>query len=127
MRFGRNKYKVSSPDRRRYKGRTYASMAEMEYARMLDMLKEAGEIHEIIHQPIRIWNDGDSRYIPDFYVVYGDEREPEFIDVKGMETPAFKKSKNLWTKHETSRLVIVVKSGKGWKIKEVISPKETAQ
>lgn len=70
----------------RYKGRTFDSKAEAAFAYMLD----CEHLHWIPQPPV--WLGGDLWYRPDFYVV----EQHTYIDVKGVETAAFRAVKKLW-------------------------------
>lgn len=117
----RNKYRVSPAEERRWNGRTYDSKAEMHYAQSLDLLIRAGEISAVVEQPRVTLGVPENEYRPDFLVIPRDER-PYFVDVKGMETPAFKKNKRLWSAYGRLPLVVVKRKGKGWQVTEKIDP-----
>ena len=125
--FSKNKYKVSPPDERRYNGRTYASKAEMEYAKELYMLKKGGEILEFIEQP-RLWlGVPENVYVPDFFIVpnfpksLNDMKYPYFVDVKGMMTVRFKQIIKLWRSYGTLDLHIIKKKGSRFVTSDIIS------
>ena len=120
MRRNRNKYKVSPKDQRTHNGRVFASKAEMEYFQILEIEMRAGGIQSIVCQPpIRL---GPIDYVPDFAVKIDDDWR--WIDVKGMETPAFRIKKKLWAEYGPGLLVLVKKSGKHFKIVEEIPGKK---
>lgn len=123
----KNKYKVSPADQRRYNGRTYASKAEMEYAKELYMLKKGGEILEFIEQP-RLWlGVPENVYVPDFFIVPNFPESPNdmkyayFVDVKGMMTTHFKQIIKLWRSYGTLDLHIVKKKGARFVTSDIIS------
>lgn len=140
-----NKYKVAPPDERKYNGRTYASKAEMEYAKELYMLKKGGEILEFIEQP-RLWlGVPENIYVPDFFIVYKNPtleewlpgrsdrgpslnddaaRDPIYVDVKGVMTSAFRRNVKLWKSYGVLDLHIVKKKGKRFVTSEIISPQK---
>jgi hypothetical protein len=107
--FRGHKYNVAPVEQRQYGGRTYASKAERVYAQMLDSLAQSGEVKEWIPQPITIL--GDTKYVPDFFVLWSDGRA-EYVDVKGMMKPKDKKVVQLWAKYKKLPLVLVQKQGK---------------
>lgn len=111
---GGNKYKVSPPDQRTWRGRCYASKAEMEYAVLLASTRTWTR-----EQPVVLLGPSQIRYVPDF-AVYGDTEDPIYIDIKGMETPEFKLKKKLWAAHGPGNLHIVKKSGKKFKTTEIV-------
>lgn len=118
----RNKYKVSPADQRTWRGKTYASKAEMEYAKVLDGEMRAGLWDEIVEQPpIRL---GPVDYVPDFALRKADRWT--WADVKGMETAAFRLKVKLWREYGPGELVIVKKSGKGFKVTERVVSKGKA-
>lgn len=96
----------------------------MEYAMQLHFLYAAGSIQILIEQPKVQLGCPENVYIPDFFVV-DIEGTPKYkyIDVKGVETPAFKKNKKLWKAYGPCPLDIVKKNGKAWK-REVIEGKQ---
>ena len=122
----RGKYKVSPADQRRLNGRTYGSKAEMEYARLLYMLVECGDVIDFVQQP-RLWlGVPENVYVPDFLGI-PNVRKPHYIDVKGMETQKFKRDKKLWASYGRLDLHIVKKSGKNFKTTEVIEGGQTIE
>ncbi len=86
-----NKYKVSSKDTRTADGITFHSKAEMHYYRDLLAMKSQGLVKMFLRQ-VRIDLPGNTKYVLDFLVFYTDGRI-EWIDVKGMRTPAYIKAK----------------------------------
>lgn len=120
----RHKYKVATPDRRTWDGKTYASRAEMFFARHLADHKARGTILEFIEQP-RTWlGVRENVYVPDFLVVPSDVvTPPYFVDVKGVETPAFKRNKRLWKRYAVLDLHVVTVDAAGRPAtREVIKP-----
>lgn len=110
--------------RSEYRGVSFPSMAERDRAEYLDSLIVAGEIDWYITQPRVFLGDSIELYRPDFMVhateTYGaasirEESYCWFEDVKGMETPAFKKIRKRWEKFGPAPLVVVKRSGKKWK------------
>jgi len=90
----RNKYHVSSKERRTNDGIVFASKAEMERYAELKMLEKAGKISELELQPkfllIPKIKKGDraTYYIADF--AYTKEGERIVEDVKGFKTAVYK-------------------------------------
>ena len=78
-----------------------------------------GIIVDYICQP-KVWlGCPEYTYTPDFFVVpHG--APPHYVDVKGMETTAFKRTKKMWAAHGRLNLVIVKKKGKKFETTEVI-------
>ena len=92
-----------------YRGWRFDSKAEAQYAMVLDQLKSSGDIILWLRQtPFDLGED--TRYRADFVVVEKDG-ETYAVDVKGVETPGFKKIKKLWKKYGELPLRIV-KSGR---------------
>lgn len=113
-----NKYRVSPPEQRRFRGKTYASKAEMEYAVILYAMIDANEIRLVIEQPRVQLGVPENVYVPDFFVL--DSDGGRFVDVKGMETAAFRRNKKLWKSYGRAPLHIVKKSGAKFKTVEVV-------
>jgi len=114
--FDRHKYNVSDPLHRTYKGRCYRSKAEMIRASQLDLLKRCGEIKQWVYEPKFALGCPENIYIPDFQVELADGTII-IEEVKGVETPMFKKNKRLWRVYGLYPLhILKAKSGKmhGW-------------
>lgn len=117
-----NKYRVSAPEARTFNGKVYASKAECMYAQELALRLRAGELAEVVEQP-RLWlGVVENIYVPDFLIIPFGDAMPYYIDVKGVETAAFKKNKKLWAKYGRLQLRIVKRSGNGFKTTETITP-----
>lgn len=117
-----SKYRVSTPLRRTYEGKTYASRAEMLYAVHLVRLLAAREVIDYVEQP-RLWLGVRLNvYVPDFLVVPA-RGVPYYVDVKGVETPAFRRNKRLWRVYGRLDLHVVQvdRSGKP-STREVVTP-----
>lgn len=100
------KYRVSTPERRTFLGRTYASRAEMLYATSLHDRVTIGDVVDYVEQP-RLWlGVRENVYVPDFLVV-PKEGDPHYVDVKGHETAAFKRNKRLWRSYGRLDLHVV--------------------
>ena len=113
----KNKYGVSAPSERTARGRVYASKAEKQYA---DHLHSVPGLF-IIEQP-RVRLGEDHIYVPDFMVWRLADRTLWFIDVKGVETSEFRKSKKLWAKYMslTAKLEIIKLKNKQFMTTELI-------
>lgn len=110
MNFRRNKYRVSPAAERTWHGRVWASKAEMQYAQMLAM--GANSVYRlVICQPKILLGVEENVYIPDFFVIDADGAY-YFVDVKGVETAAFKKVRKLWAAYGPAKLYIAKKRGK---------------
>lgn len=129
------KYGVSAPGDRTFLGRTYASKLECERARQLEQYYQAQEIELWLPQPKFTLGIPEMTYRGDFLVVargdfwnntvltaVGDPvvRAPNtwrvwwVEDVKGVETPAFKKTVQLWRRYGPGPLVVLKSSKYGW-------------
>ena len=114
-RAGKNKYGAKKTE---YGGATYDSKTEAAHARRLDLLKQAGQIRWWLRQvPVMIGEPGvDKPYRVDFVVCEADG-SVHAEEVKGVETPQFKRQKRQWAKRGPFPLHVI--SGK--KV-EVIEP-----
>jgi len=104
--------------RTEYNGRTFASKAEAARAAELDLLLKAGEIIEWIPQPVFRLGVPENKYVADFLVVGTVRAEyppngvnyiaiPVWVeDIKGAETPKFRRDKKLWQAYGRLPLVI---------------------
>lgn len=120
----RNKYRVSAPAARTWNGKTYASKAEMLYAQELALRLQAGELAEVVEQP-RLWlGVPENVYQPDFLLIPFGDAMPYYVEVKGVETPAFKRNKKLWKRYGRLALHVVKRKGSRFVTTETITPKE---
>ena len=105
-----------------YNGVRYASKAEAARAVELDQMLLAGEILVWIGQPTFRLGCPENVYRADFLVVppVGVNGTPWVEDVKGMETPKFRRDKKLWKRYGRLNLHII----KGKKT-EVVRPEVT--
>lgn len=112
---GPNKYRAKKTE---YGGVVYDSRVEAAYARRLDLLKGAGQVRWWLRQvPVMIGEPGvDKPYRVDFVVCYADG-SVRAEEVKGVETPQFKRQKRQWAKRGPFPLHVI--SGKSV---EVIEP-----
>jgi len=106
-------------------GKSYPSKAEAERAAYLHALKCAGEVLGYIEQPK--WELGvrENVYRPDFLVWYRDGRVVA-EDVKGAESPKFRRDKRMWARYSWIPLHIVTRNygrGTAWKV-EVVQPND---
>jgi Protein of unknown function (DUF1064) len=88
-----------------YAGETFDSKAEATYCRWLDREKTHGRILFYIRQPKFLLGLPEMVYRPDFLVVGSNWVVAD--DVKGSETPKFKKDKRLWLKYGPCPLRVV--------------------
>lgn len=116
-----NKYNVAPASEREFQGRVYASKAEREYAQILWNRREAGTIQLLVEQPSLWLGVPENVYRPDFLVV--ENGNPYFVDVKGVETPAFRKVMKLWANYGQCPLHIVKKKGAKFVTDAVIEAK----
>ena len=110
MKRTRNKYNVSPAAERTWRGRTYASKAECEYARRLWSRFDT-DVAEMIEQPRVTLTEGFV-YHPDFLVILNDGKV-YFVDVKGRETQRFRDAKRLWAAHGRLPLQVVKRARSG--------------
>lgn len=109
--------------RTEYNGISYASKAEAARAMELDLLLRAGEIVDWVRQPSVCLGIPENIYRPDFLVIAwndgsSDHKQVWYEDIKGMETPKFRRDKKLWKVYGRLPLHII----KGGKVVEVITP-----
>lgn len=107
--------------RTEYGGVVWDSAGEADYARHLDVLKAAGQIHDwgrgyrIQLLPAIAIAGGKAQrtvYIPDFFVKLTPLNVAYFIDFKGVQTPIFRlKMRLLKDKHPEIRVLLVTKDG----------------
>lgn len=120
--FGRgHKFNVSKPAERTWNGRCYDSKAECAYAKVLHGL--IGHVYrEVVEQP-RLWlGVRENVYVPDFLVICLDG-ETYYVDVKGMETPKFKRDKKLYQRYGRLPLrVMKMRSNGTFAVVEEIRP-----
>jgi hypothetical protein len=65
-------------------------------------------------EQVSIWlGVPENTYRPDFFIIFADGSY-EFVDVKGVETAAFKKTVRLWKAYGPCRLRVVKRKGKGF-------------
>lgn len=88
-------------------GIRFDSKKEARYYEQLKIRKAAGEVSYFLMQ-VAIRLPGGSRYVCDFLVFYTDaDRAPEYIDVKGKETPEFRLKKREIEHHYPIRIQCV--------------------
>lgn len=104
----RNRYNVAPPEERRVRGKTYASKAERQYADRMYALRDAGVVRLVLEQTTLWLGVPENTYRPDFFVIEADGTA-YFVDVKGVETQAFRKTKKLWAAYGPAPLHIVKK------------------
>lgn len=110
-----------------YNGVRYASKAEAGWAENFD--REHGEDgcgagcwH--IRQPRFTLGVPENVYVPDFLVVeYGIAANVYAVDVKGMETPKFRRDCKLWARYGPCPLHIVKAKGAGFETVRVVEGK----
>lgn len=122
-----HKYGVAPKPERTYEGIAYHSKAEAIRAFELDLLLRGGVIAKWIRQ-VRIELGEDFHTVVDFevdYIVDG-AVVTGFEEIKGFETPDFKRIRKLWKKYGPAKLIILKRSGRGWK-KEIITPDTTGE
>lgn len=88
-----------------YGGVRYASKREAEYAAMLDRAQGKGSIRFWIGQPRFRLGVAENVYVADFLVVQIDAGAYA-VDVKGRDTPKFRRDRKLWERFGPCRLHI---------------------
>lgn len=117
---GRNKYRAKPTD---YNGVRYASLTEAGYAQVLDTLIQFGEVRWWLGQPRFRLGVPENVYVPDFLVFPASGCEYA-VDVKGVETPKFRKDKKLWAAYGPCPLVVIARKNRRYVTRETINPKE---
>lgn len=102
-----------------YDGRTYASRAEADRARALDLDKQSGSIKHWEPQPRFRLGCAENVYVADF-IVWRMDGSVHVEDVKGFESPKFKKDKRLWARYGPCELHIISRN----KLAEIIEPED---
>ena len=100
----------------------YRSRWEANYARYLEYLKSQGKIKEWLHEPETFWFDkikrGCRSYLPDFKVLFHDDRV-EYHEVKGwMDTRSKTKLKRM-AKYHPDVIIVVIDEGAYQYLEEV--------
>jgi hypothetical protein len=112
--FRRPKYKAEPSI---YNSVRYASRAEASRAAELDILLKAGRILAWFGQITVRLGVPENIYRPDFLVIPSDG-VPWFEDVKGFETPKFRRDKKLWKAYGRLELRVIRNGG----VVETITP-----
>jgi len=89
-----------------YDGQRYDSKAEAGRAYVLDELVRALVIRYYVRQPKFLLGCVENVYRPDFHVI-AKNGDTWVEDVKGMETPKFKRDKKLWAAYGPCPLHVV--------------------
>lgn len=109
--------------RTEYNGVNYASKAEAARAEWLNSNNSVASGTEMwIPQPKFRLGCPENVYVADFFVVTYDMDnglDYHVEDVKGPETPKFKRDKKLWAKYGPCELHIVKRKGKRWDVEIV--------
>jgi hypothetical protein len=102
------------------KGIKFDSKSEARYYLSLLQMQRDGEIIQIELQPVFILQEKPRiKYVADFEVKWADGTV-EVLDVKGVQTAAFRlKSKLYKAMHPSKPLMIVTREGREWKVREV--------
>jgi len=122
MRF--NKYRVAPKAERTRDGITYASKAEMEYAALLDEFD--GLVYSKIERQIRVELGVPENVVVIDFRVTENNGEVLYIEVKGVETPKFRRDMRLWRAYGPGTLYVVARKGKKWVQTHKIVPGEPA-
>lgn len=109
----RSKYGVAPKEKRTWCGVTYASQMEMRRLISLHRRVELAEFLAVIEQPKFRLGDSNAIYIADALVIPLKGR-PWVEDVKGRETPKFRRDRNLWARYGELPLDVVTWVNGGW-------------
>ncbi|MCZ6654838.1 MAG: DUF1064 domain-containing protein [Planctomycetota bacterium] len=108
-----HKYRVSPKEQRTYNGDVYHSKAEAIYAAQLDLLLRSGDIRGWERQ-VKFQLGPDNKTIVDFLVT--EWHDVYVVEIKGMETPEFKRVKKLWVKYAEIDMQIMKRFGNRWQV-----------
>lgn len=118
--------KVSSKERRIYKDAVYHSLAEMEFAQILDLEIRAGNVAYVVRQvPFQLGPDFSWRADFVCFNLRRDGHAEPFVEmvvheVKGVNTPDFRTVRRLWSKYGPCDLVVHwIKWGKWTKVETI--------
>lgn len=115
----KHKYGIAPPDERIYDDVLYDSKLEVKRAIELDLLLRSGAITGWQRQ-VRFELGPDFATVVDFVVTNAKTTWVE--EVKGFETPDFKRIKKLWRRYGPIPLLVYTydpKKGTKWKIQEI--------
>lgn len=88
-------------------GIRFASKKEARYYEQLKLLQAAGIVEYFLRQ-VAVHLPGGTRYVIDFLVFFIDPaRKPEYVDVKGRETPMFRVKRREIEHHYPFKVVLV--------------------
>lgn len=105
----------SKAEDRLYGGRTYHSKTEMRRAKELDLLLTNGNIAYWTPQ-VRFQLGPDHHTVVDF-LVYAADGISWVEEVKGYETPEFRRTRRLWKKYAPIPMrILVPRRQSGWKV-----------
>jgi hypothetical protein len=96
----------------------YASKAEADYAAELKLRRLCGLIHDV-SRPEPIHLTAGIRYQPDFTFTENGQRV--WVDVKGVETPAFRLKARLWAVYGPGLLRVVKRNGRVFEVDREIT------
>lgn len=91
-----------------YRSGAYDSQAEKEYADLLDLLVKAGEIAAYKHHPPAFEIISGLAWRLD-YLIYDNDGQMIYVDVKGFQTPDYKTKLKLWMIHRLDKNLLIVK------------------
>ncbi len=107
-----NKYHAIKTE---YSGKKYDSKFEAEFAQKLDIMKTFGKIKDWKRQiafDLKVDGKKICRYVVDFVVFHLDGKE-EYIEIKGVETAAWKIKRNLFLQlHKNIRYRVIKQNDK---------------
>lgn len=109
----RHKYNVGAKENRTYDGVVYHCMAEAIYAQDLDILLNSGNIRHWERQ-VEFKLGEDDKTIVDFVVT--EWHDKYVVEVKGVETPDFKRVKRLWKKYGPMDMQVLKRRGNRWDV-----------
>lgn len=111
-----HKYGVAAKENRTYDGVVYDSKAEAIYAAEVDLLFTNNDIKEWERQ-VTFQLGPDSKTRVDFVVT--EWHEQYAVEIKGVETPAFRRVRRLWKKYGTMDMIIKKRHGNRWQTSRI--------
>jgi len=102
------------------------SRAEAACCSYFQLLEKGGELKIMDSQPNVFVTDAKLKIIPDWLLLYSDERGLRYADYKGCSTQSWGKNRRLWKSYGPMTMEVWKQNSKGFFVSELIVPKEKA-